>query len=238
MATGASSLRGDSGLSGLPVPGLRGSARRGPRTPRPYGPTRWCSLQTPRVRAKDARPTLRSFRRAAGRLPAPGSRARQVPPPLRGQRSAAQARLCARGHLPRGSNSPAALAPLRGPVRPAVPGSGHSAQCRTAHGSSALRACRPPAEQSAPRLSPPADPPRGSRGPAPAARLLTPRLGAPQPPAGPRWMLCHGAPPRPRLLLIGCRSLRRPAGATAGALNRIPPLPRGRPAPPHFLFPP
>lgn len=75
-------------LSGPPVPGLLRSARRGPRSPRPSGPTRPYSMRTPQIRARGVLPVLRVLLRAPDRLLS--SRARQVPRPLQGRRSASQ----------------------------------------------------------------------------------------------------------------------------------------------------
>lgn len=179
--------------------------------------------------------------------PAPGSRARQVPPPLRGRRSAAQPGLCARGHLPRGSG--ARSDPGRTRSSPCSPPGAGAPRCpglRTERAvrdnARLLRAAlreprRPPAEQSAARRSPPA----GSAPlvPRPRPGRSPPHTRAPRPAASGRPTL--GALPRrpatPRLLLIGCRSPRRPARAAIGAFATVPPLPP-RAAPPHFLFPP
>ena len=132
----------------------------------------------------------------------------------------------------------------KGPVRLAVPAPKAERAHAVPGSARLLRSARTP-HTSQPNNQPlaarlPGAQPRPiPEAPPPAASPRTPPgLLAPRPPAGPRWRLCNSAPPRPRLLLIGCRGPRRPAWTPIGALAMIPPLPPlGPPRPTLFSHP-
>ena len=181
MAAGTSSLRGgDSGVQRAP------GARAAPQ--RPEGAANPAPIRAdPPVPAANPTDPGKGCLAGAPRSPTAllaglrSPRARQVPPPLRGRRSGSQPELCARGHLPRRYERPAADSGLDGAANPALlqgPGAPRcpSAESRARARSSGLRTAPPlcenpahfAAEQSAASRSPPRGPaPADPRGPAP-----------------------------------------------------------------------
>lgn len=246
------------------MPGPLRRARRGPRAPCPSGPTGPCSLRTPRIRARGAQRALSVLRPRSGPAPEPQSTpSAAAAAARRGQRR--RRRRCKAGAQPRSlSSAPegillsarsAQLQPpgrtarsrphrSQGPVRPAVPES-HAERARAVPGSARhLRAARaqptsrPNNQPLAARL-PAAQPGPVPEAPPPAARPHTPpALRASRPPAGPRWMICNSAPPRPTPAAHWLPESTAASLEGHWSAHRDPSPPASPAAPPHSLFPP
>lgn len=201
------------------MPGPLRSARLGPRAPRPSGPTRLDSLRSPRIRARAAPPTLLVLPPRSWPAPEP-PRTPSVAAVRPGQ---CCRRCCTECAQPRSLNCApkciflsarsaqqqtrgwTARSPphcSEGPVRLTVPAP-QAERARAVPGCAPLlsAARTPPTsrrnnQQLAAGLRA-AQPRRVPEAPPPAARPHTPpRLRAPRPPAGPRWMLCNSSVPR------------------------------------------